>query len=115
MKRELFKKVYVDYKPQEYPQETVESVKKCGVSYDKKSEVLERASKKVVIGTRLAKQDVKDFFNCLKRCYSGYDFFLSDEKCDELEKKICRKIHSGVSGFFGKIFRSLYFILFFWK
>lgn len=36
-----------------------------------------------MIGTRLAKQDVKDFFNCLKRCYSGYDFFLLGKYTDE--------------------------------
>ena len=36
--------------------------------------------------------DVIDFFNCLKRCYSGYDYFLSDEKSDDIQRAVIKKI-----------------------
>ncbi len=92
MNWQAFEQIYVDYKEKKYPYDTIESVHRCYKSYDKKEKTLEFASQYRKLSAKEAMNDVIDFFNCLKRCYSGYDYFLSDKKCEDIQKLIERKI-----------------------
>ena len=75
-----------------YSYDTVESVKRCFVPYERSEEAIERATNFARVSAAEAIQDVKDFFNCLKRCYSGYDFFLTDELCEKIQKSLIQII-----------------------
>jgi len=92
MDRKEFDEIFVNYGERRYPKETVESVRKCYFTYEQKeqaiadAEILKRISKKEAI------EDVTNFFNCLKRCYCGYDYFLSDELCEKIQKSLALKI-----------------------
>ncbi len=94
MNREQFRKIYENYGERTYPKETADSVRRCYVPYENR----EQAYNDAIPARRLTKQqataDVIDFFHCLKRTYSGYDYFFTDEKCDKIQETILRKIKS---------------------
>lgn len=109
MDKKQFETIYENYGERNYPPETADSVRKCHVPYEKQ----EQAYSDSIPVKRLTKQqataDVVDFFNCLKRTYSGYDYFFTDETCDKIQKNILRKVNSK----FGKISnKTLFFTLF---
>lgn len=106
MNKDQFQNIYINYTPKEYPHETIESVYKCCVKDDVKNQAISKANQHIKLSKADAICDVKDFFNVLKRVYSGYDFFLGDEKSDELENQIINKIKKR---FFPKITNSLLF------
>lgn len=116
MDKICFETIYENYGEHTYPKETADSVRRCHVPYEKQ----EQAYKDAVPLRKLTKQqasaDVIDFFNCLKRTYSGYDYFFTDEKCDEIREAILRKIKSRLGKISNKtlalfLFRELYPIL----
>lgn len=116
MNKKQFEEIYENYGERTYPPETAESVRRCHVPYEKQ----EQAYNEAIPVKRLTKQqataDVIDFFNCLKRTYCGYDYFFSDEKCDEIQDTILRKIKHRLGKISNKklffsLFRELYPIL----
>ncbi len=92
MDRNKFEELCVNYEERIYPKETVKSVHACYVSDKGREQAINDASVKVRVTRKDAIADVIDFFNCLKRCYSGYDYFFTDEMCDRVQKAIIRQI-----------------------
>jgi len=92
MDRKKFEEIYVNYGERKYPIETVGSVQNCYISNEQREQAIKAASEKVMLTKQDAIADVMDFFNCLKRCYSGYDYFFTDEICDKIQKRIIRQI-----------------------
>lgn len=92
MNKQEFEQLFNNDKSYSY--DTVESVKRCFVPYERSEEAIERATNFARVSAAEAIQDVKDFFNCLKRCYSGYDYFIGDEKCDEICNWVIKKVKS---------------------
>ena len=92
MDRNKFEEIYVNYGERRYPIETVRSVQNCYIANEQRELAIKAASEKVRLTKQDAIADVLDFFNCLKRCYSGYDYFFTDEMCDRIQKKIIRQI-----------------------
>ena len=92
MDRNKFEEIYVNYGERKYPIETVRSVKNCYIANEQRELAIKAASEKIRLIKQDAIADVVDFFNCLKRCYSGYDYFFTDEMCDKIQKTIIRQI-----------------------
>lgn len=92
MDRKIFEEIYEKYGKKRYPEETTRSIQQCYISYERK----DQAVKEAAIVRKLAKQDaikdVLDFFHCLKRCYSGYDYFFTDETCEKMQNSVIRQI-----------------------
>ena len=69
MTREDFERIYLNYVERDYSPTTIESVKRCFVPFEEMNvkclEVrrIDKIEKEQVI------EDIKDFFNCLRRCY----------------------------------------------
>ncbi len=109
MNRKQFKEIYENYGERNYPPETADSVRRCYVPYEKQEQAYNDAIPVRKLTKQQAVADVIDFFNCLKRTYSGYDYFFTDETCDNIQDTILRKIKSR----FGKISnKTLSFYLF---
>lgn len=98
MKWQDFDRIYVHYQPHVYPQKTVESALKCIKAPEQRKQVYEFANKCRRISRRQAISDISLFFDCLKRCYSGYDFFFTDDCCEKIHYSIDRKIRRKLFG-----------------
>ncbi len=94
MDRKHFETIYENYGERTYPKETADSVRRCYVPYEKREQAYSEAIPVKKLTKQQAMADVIDFFNCLKRTYCGYDYFFTDEKCDEIREAILRKIKS---------------------
>lgn len=92
MDRKQFDEIYVNYGERRYPMETVESVRRCYFNYEQKKQAAADAEVLKRISKQAAMEDVVHFFNCLKRCYCGYDYFLTDELCEKIQKLLILKI-----------------------
>jgi len=92
MDRQQFDQMYGNYGERRYPKETVESVRQCHFTYEKKEQAIADAKELFRISKKDAIEDVNHFFNCLKRCYCGYDYFLNDEWCEKIQKSLILKI-----------------------
>lgn len=92
MIKEDFKKYYLNYKSKEYPVGALQSVKRCYLPFDKRQPACERAAKEIKVSVSKAIEDVHDFFNCVRLCYSGYEYFLTDKKTAEIEDKLVKKL-----------------------
>lgn len=92
MEKVKFQEIYEKYGERRYPLETVKSIQDCYVSTQKREQAVEAAGGKRKITKQEAISDTKDFFNCLKRCYSGYDYFFTDEECDRIQNLIIHAI-----------------------
>ena len=92
MERKEFEKIYENYGEKSYPRETTESVQKSYIPYERKEQAVKEAARARRISKQNAINDVIDFFNCLKRCYSGYDYFFTDEECENIQSSIVGKI-----------------------
>ena len=92
MTREDFERIYLNYVERDYSPTTIESVKRCFVPFEEMNakclEVrrIDKIEKEQVI------EDIKDFFNCLRRCYVGYDYFHSESEWDRIEAEMIHKI-----------------------
>ena len=99
MDKKSFEEFYVKYGEKRYPIETTKSIQRCHIPYEQKDQAVKDAN----VFRKLAKQDaihdVQDFFHCLKRCYSGYDYFFTEEACENLQNSVISKI----KGWPGKI------------
>lgn len=116
MDRRTFKEIFEDYGECYYPQETVKSVQRCFVPYERKEQAIAEAALKRSITKRNAIDDVLDFFNCLKRSYCGYDYFFTDEMCEKVQNTIIRKVKLWPGNISNRrlcsfIFKALYGIL----
>lgn len=92
MDRKKFDEIYVNYGERRYPKETTESVQMCYFTYEQKEQAIKEAEVLRTIPKKAAIRDITHFFNCLKRCYSGYDYFFTDELCDRIQKSLIWKI-----------------------
>ena len=92
MTRKEFDEIYVNYGERRYPAETTQSVQACHFTYEKKEQAITDAKELRRISKKAAMEDVIHFFNCLKRCYCGYDYFLTDELCEKIQKQLSLKI-----------------------
>ena len=92
MDRQKFDEIYVNYGERRYPKETAESVQMCHFTYEKKEQAIEDAKELFRISKKEVIEDITHFFNCLKRCYCGYDYFLTDELCEKIQKSLILKI-----------------------
>ncbi len=116
MNKKQFEKIYENYGERTYPPETAESVRRCHIPYERKDTAYQDAGSLRKLTKQQATADVIDFFNCLKRTYCGYDYFFTDEKCDEIQKTILRNITHRLGKISNKtlsslLFRELYPIL----
>lgn len=98
MNRQEFDRIYVQNQTHEYPNRTVESALKCIKAPEQRNQVIEIADKRIRLSRRQAMEDVQVFFDCLKRCYSGYDFFFSDEHCERIQAKLEKKLQQKLFG-----------------
>lgn len=94
MDRTHFETIYENYGERTYPKETADSVRRCYIPYEKQEQAYNEAIPVKRLTRQQAITDVNDFFNCLKRTYCGYDYFFTDETCDEIQRTILRKIRS---------------------
>ena len=92
MDKKCFETIYENYGEHTYPKETADSVRRCYVPYEKQEQAYKDAVPLRKLTKQQATEDVIDFFNCLKRTYSGYDYFFTDEICDKIQKRIIRQI-----------------------
>lgn len=92
MDKKQFETIYEKYGECTYPKETADSVRRCYVSYEEKDRAIKAASSIKRLTKKEAMDDVIDFFNCLKRSYCGYDYFFTDELCDQMQESLFRKI-----------------------
>lgn len=116
MDKKQFEAIYENYGERTYPKETADSVRRCYVPYEKQEQAYKDAVPLRKLTKQQATEDVIDFFNCLKRTYSGYDYFFTDEMCDKIQDTILRKIKSRLGKISNKtlalfLFRELYPIL----
>lgn len=116
MDKKCFETIYENYGERTYPKETADSVRRCYVPYEKQEQTYKDAVPLRKLTKQQATEDVIDFFNCLKRTYSGYDYFFTDEMCDKIQDTILRKIKSRLGKISNKtlalfLFRELYPIL----
>lgn len=93
-----FDRIYVQNQPHRYPEKTAESAKKCVKAPEQRKQVYEFANKSRRLSRAQAMADVVLFFDCLKRCYSGYDFFFTDARCDAIQCAIEKKIRRNLFG-----------------
>ena len=87
-----YKEIYEKYGERMYSQNTVKSVQRCYISHENRKQAIVDSSKERRITKKQAIYDISDFFNCIKRCYSGYDYFFQDELCDIMQKTLIQKI-----------------------
>lgn len=92
MSKKHFETIYENYGERTYPKETADSVLRCYISYEEKARAIQAAASLKGLTKQEAMSDVIDFFNCLKRCYCGYDYFFTDELCEQIQKSLSRKI-----------------------
>ena len=98
MKRCDFERVYLQSESRIYPQETVSSVLQCIKAPNQREEIITLSKRRNFLSHRKALQDVTFFFDTLKRCYSGYDFFYPGDGGEIIKREIEKKIESTVFG-----------------
>ena len=81
-----------DIRSRSYPASVLESVIRCRMPFENRDAVLTQARQKFDLTIAEAADDVKDLFNCLKLCYSGYDDFFTDASCKQIQDKILKKL-----------------------
>lgn len=91
MEKEAFEKKY-KLVAKEYPPEVMESVKRCYKPFELRPTVFKESNEYHMITLSQARDDLRDFFHCMQLCYSGYNFFLSDESCRLMEEELVKKI-----------------------
>ena len=92
MDRKRFEEIYEKYGERRYPEETTRSVQRCHIPYEKKDQAVKEATGVRKLAKQDAMNDVADFFHCLKRCYSGYDYFFTEESCKHMQNSVIEEI-----------------------
>lgn len=92
MDRKIFEEIYEKYGERCYSEETTRSVQRCHIPYERKDQAVKEAAMVRKLAKQDAINDVRDFFHCMQRCYSGYDYFFTEEACENIQNFVIGKI-----------------------